>query len=178
MRTIAILRPQALLTLTNSIKSMYKATLSIALVFLLAILFSAACGKKKAMANTREETPDVNIPDPEINAVIIDEGFVPPKENGRFEVDGMEMLGNELHLKVRYSGGCEEHIFNLYSNNMYAKTYPPQLTLFLEHIDNNDRCRAMIMKELVFDVSGIEYPGTSEVILRLNNTEETLQYKY
>ncbi len=157
---------------------MYKATYSILLFLLLAIVFNAACGKKKAMANTQEETPEVKIPDPEIKAVIIDEGFVTPRENGRFELDGMEMLGHELHLSVRYSGGCEEHEFKLYSNNIYAKSYPPQLTLFLEHIDNNDRCRAMIMKEIVFDVSGIEYPGTSEVVIRLNNTEETIQYKY
>src|SRR5690606_12147351 len=142
------LRTQAFLTLSNSTKSMYKTSFSIALFFLLAIFFNAACGKKKAMANIREETPDVNIPDPEVSAVIIDEGSVPPKETGRFEVDGMALLGHELHISVRYSAGCEAHDFSLYSDKRYAKSYPPQLTLFLKHIDNHDRCRAIIMKEL------------------------------
>lgn len=130
------------------------------------------------MANPHEETPEVTIPDPEIQQLIIDEGFVPPRENAAFEVDGMEMIGSELHLRVTYSGGCEEHQFNLYFNKQYAKSYPPQATLFLEHIDNNDRCRAMITKEIVFDLTGIEYPGTSELVIRLNNTDKKLSYKY
>lgn len=148
------------------------------ILMIAALIFATGCGKKKAMASERAQTEEVTIPDPEIQKIVIDEGFVPPRENARFTVDKMEMDGSKLHLSVSYSGGCEEHIFNLYTNGSYAKSYPPQLTLFLEHIDNNDRCRAMITKELVFDVTGIEYPGTNELMLRLNNTEEKLSYKY
>lgn len=157
---------------------MNKSLPTIVLFLLSATLLMASCGRKKAAAKSQEETEEVNLPDPEVEPVVIDENFVPPRENADFEVEQMEMLGHELHLRVRYSGGCEEHIFNLYSNGRYAKSYPPQLTLFLEHIDNNDHCRAMITKELVFDVRGIEYPGTSTLVVRLNNTDETLQYKY
>lgn len=157
---------------------MINSFLKVSLFLLAASLLLSACGRKKAVANTQEETAEVTIPDPEVEPVIIDENFVPPRENADFEVEQMEMLGHELHLRVRYSGGCEEHDFNLYSDGRYAKSYPPQLTLFLEHIDNNDNCRAMIVKELVFDVRGIEYPGTSTLIIRLNNTDKTLQYKY
>lgn len=142
------------------------------------LLVSSSCGRKKAMANADEQTAEVKIPDPEVEDIIIDEGFVPPRENGRFTVEGMKMVDNLLHLKVSYSGGCEEHIFNLYTDKRYMKSYPPKLNLFLEHIDNNDKCRAMITKELVFDVTGIEYPGTNELVLRFNNTKETLQFKY
>lgn len=137
-----------------------------------------SCGRKKEMANAQTETSEVKIPDPTVQTVIVDEGFVPPRENGRFNVERMEMIDSHLHLEVSYSGGCEEHVFNLYTNKRYAKSYPPQLSLFLEHIDNNDRCRAMIQKELVFDLTGVEYPGTNELVLRLNNTDQNLHYKY
>ncbi len=150
------------------------------MIFSLALALSATmgCGKKKALANPHEETPEVTMPAPEIDKLVIDENFVPPRENGRFEVESMMMEDNLLKLRVAYSGGCEEHFFNLYSNGMYAKSYPPQLTLFLEHIDNNDRCRAWIVKELVFDISDAEYPGTNEVVIRMNNTDKTARFKY
>lgn len=141
-------------------------------------VFLLGCGKKKSVANPNTETAEVTIPMPEVEKLIVDEGFVPPRENGRFNVERMEMEGDRLLLAVSYSGGCEEHIFNLYSDGRYAKSYPPQLTLFLEHIDNNDRCRAMIQKELVFDITDAQYPGTSEVVIRLNNTEINTRYRY
>lgn len=152
--------------------------LNFLLILLASVLLMASCGKKKRMANSEEKTEEVTIPTPEVEKVIVDENFVPPRENGRFEVERMEMEGDHLKLTVSYSGGCEEHIFHLHSNGKYAKSYPPQITLFLEHIDNNDRCRAMINKELIFDVSNVQYPGTSELMIRLNNTDKTLQYKY
>lgn len=141
------------------------------------ILFSG-CAKKKAAADGAKETVNVTIPKPENEKVIIDQVFIAPETNGRFNVDNMEINGSILELTVSYSGGCEEHIFKLYSDQMYMKSYPPQLNLFLEHIDNNDRCRAMIIKKLAFDLSGIEYPGTNELIIHLNNTKLTINYKY
>lgn len=156
---------------------MHRFSTILIMVFSLSLV-ATGCGNKKAMANAEERTTEVEIPDPEVKEIVIDKGFVPPRENGRFTIEGMKMVDNLLHLNVSYSGGCEEHVFNLYTDQRYMKSYPPKLNLFLEHIDNNDRCRAMITKELVFDVTGIEYPGTNELVLRFNNTKETLQFKY
>lgn len=143
------------------------------------ILFAfSACAKKKAAADGAQETINVTIPKPDTEKVIIDQGFIAPETNGRFNVDNMAIDGSILEVTVSYSGGCEEHVFKLYSDQMYMKSYPPQLNLFLEHIDNNDRCRAMIIKKLAFDISGIEYPGTNELIIHLNNTKQTINYKY
>jgi len=142
------------------------------------LLMFSACAKKKGVAESTQETVNVSIPKPEVEKIIIDQGFVEPAINGRFNVDSWSINGSVLEITVSYSGGCEEHIFRLYTDQKYMKSYPPQLNLFLEHIDNNDRCRAMIIKKLSFDVAGIEYPGTSEIILRLNNSKETISYKY
>jgi len=175
MVTIRILSLQPLLNLHTAMRNLK----SIALISLFAVgIVLSGCGKKKKIANPNTETAEVTIPMPEIQKLVVDEGFVPPRENGRFNLERMEMEGDQLKLTVSYSGGCEEHIFNLYSDGRYAKSYPPQLTLFLEHIDNNDRCRAMINKELVFDITGAQYPGTSEVVIKLNNTELNTRYKY
>jgi hypothetical protein len=143
------------------------------------ILFSfSACAKKKKVAEGIPESEIVTIPKPDTEKVIVDEGFIAPQSNGRFNVESMDINGSILELSVSYSGGCEEHFFKLYSDQMYMKSYPPQLNLFLEHIDNNDRCRAMIIKKLAFDLTGIEYPGTNELVIHLNNTKLTVNYKY
>jgi hypothetical protein len=152
-------------------------TIITAIAAALLISFSS-CAKKKATAEVSQETVKVTIPQPKSEKIIVDEGFIAPESNGRFNVDEMAINGSILELTVSYSGGCEEHIFKLYSDQMYMKSYPPQLNLFLEHIDNNDRCRAMIIKKLAFDLSGIEYPGTNELIINLNNTRLTVNYKY
>lgn len=155
-----------------------KNTTTTVFLALFVLLFMGSCGSKKEAASQGSATSEVTVPDPKVQHVIIDEGFVPPRENGLFVVESMEIDGHKLTLNVSYSGGCEEHEFKLYSPNQYAKSYPPQLSLFLMHIDNGDNCRARIFKELVFDISGVEYLGTNTLELRLNNTKETLLYNY
>lgn len=148
------------------------------LIALVILVITVGCGRKKELASEQRATSEVSIPDPDLQQVIIDKGFVPPRKNGSFDVESMEIIDSKLMLNVSYSGGCEAHEFNLYSKNEYAKSYPPQLSLFLEHIDNGDNCRARIYKDLIFDLSGVEYDGTNILIIRVNNTEETIEYKY
>jgi hypothetical protein len=56
---------------------------------------------------------------------------------------------------------------------------PPQLTLYLEHENNNDMCRALIRTTLKFDLKEVRFPGGKEMKLYINNdrTKEAV-YKY
>lgn len=155
-----------------------KSTITTLFISLFAVLLVTSCGSKKETANQENSASEFQMPEPEMERVIIDEGFVPPRENGAFNVESMDIVDAKLTLSVSYSGGCEEHEFNLYSPNQYAKSYPPQLSLFLQHIDNGDNCRARIYKDLIFDISGVEYDGTNTLIIKVNNTKETIEYKY
>jgi hypothetical protein len=110
--------------------------------------------------------------------VLVQSGFVKPKENGRFHFQKISLSDSLLTMVVNYSGGCKAHQFDLISSGFYAKSYPPQLTLFLQHADSADACRELVIDTLRFDVSNIKYPGAKEVILRFNNSKETLRYQY
>lgn len=126
-------------------------------------------------SNTAEEPTETIATTPQ---VIIDPAFTPPKDNDSFTFQSISLTDSILTMVINYSGGCEEHNFELISNGMYAKSLPPQLNMFLKHDGNNDACRMLIIDTLVYDVSPTKYGSGQEVILRLNNTKETLRYHY
>ena len=137
-------------------------------------------GKETAQTSgAKSDAGSANVPAAVvIPEVTVQSGFVKPKENGRFNFQKISLSDSLLTMVVNYSGGCKEHQFDLISSGFYAKSYPPQLSLFLQHTDSADACRALIIDTLRFDVSNIKYPGVQEVILRFNNTKETLRYQY
>ncbi len=144
-----------------------------------AVLLLANCkNNKNAVDNTESTETTTAKASPTIPQVTVQQGFVKPKENGRFTFRQINLTDSILTLVVNYSGGCKEHQFDLISGGVYAKSYPPQLTLFLSHVDSGDVCRQQIFDTLSYDVSNVQYPGAKELILRLNNTKETLRYQY
>jgi hypothetical protein len=61
------------------------------------ILFSfSACAKKKKVAEGTPESEIVTIPKPDTEKVIVDEGFIAPQSNGRFNVESMDINGSIL----------------------------------------------------------------------------------
>jgi hypothetical protein len=84
---------------------------------------------------------------------------------------------DELVMSVSYSGGCRDHIIDLYSYTGIMKSNPPQMNLVLSHNANGDMCEAYITKNIRFDLSKIkEYLGglvgvTGTVILNINGPD-------
>ena len=62
--------------------------------------------------------------------------------------------GNELHINLSYSGGCEEHNFELLWPEHTPQIYPYQLVVYLIHDANGDLCEAAIDETLVIDLMG------------------------
>jgi hypothetical protein len=59
-----------------------------------------------------------------------------------------------LFLTVTYSGGCKEHNFELVAWNYFVmKPNEIQADILLSHDSNSDSCKAIIKKELCFDLS-------------------------
>lgn len=110
--------------------------------------------------------------------VIVDQGYTNFKNKVLVTIKYMEIEDDILTLAISYSGGCAEHEFELISNGAYAKSYPPQLTLFLRHDDKEDRCRSIVDKKLNFNLKPVQYPGTGQVVLKFNNTKEYIHYNY
>ena len=79
-----------------------------------------------------------------------------------FGVNEIEVTNNELLINVTYGGGCENHDFNLITQNQSPIDGGGQQhqILSLSHDANNDVCNALILEhELCFNISNIENEG-------------------
>ncbi|MGD9899892.1 MAG: hypothetical protein AB7T22_12275 [Calditrichaceae bacterium] len=68
-------------------------------------------------------------------------------------LEDVSMSGDTLKLEISYSGGCKEHEFLLYVSKDFAESYPVQASVYLSHNSNDDRCKALIRKDLCFNLS-------------------------
>jgi hypothetical protein len=108
--------------------------------------------------------------------VINTDGTMP--ESASVNILKADVQGDLLKLTVQYGGGCEQHIFTLYTNGMYMKSLPPQISMQLHHEDNDDRCRALITETIAIDISSIRHGNKGPLIIRLQDYKETITYAY
>lgn len=90
------------------------------------------------------------------DAVIITD--LPPDsiELDPFDLRYVYAENDSLLVHIKYSGGCEEHGFELYmSPPVFAESNPVQADLYLRHDAAGDVCRALINRELKFDLRPI-----------------------
>jgi len=72
----------------------------------------------------------------------------------RYDLNSVAISGNEITLNLSYSGGCEEHEFELFmSPGAFLESNPVQANLFLRHDDKDDACDAYITTEVSFDIT-------------------------
>lgn len=92
-----------------------------------------------------------------------------------FGIQSVEIIGNEMHFKVKYAGGCKPHEFQLVGYKMISKSLPPQRSIKLFHKANEDDCRQIIEEKLIFDITNFAV-GAGEITLLLENYAEPLSY--
>jgi hypothetical protein len=114
-----------------------------------------------------ENTATLQTNTSEIPKAIVDANTDMASTGNPYNIDSLSISGDTLSVFVNYSGGCETHSFDLYSNGMYAKSSPPQLSLCLKHSGKTDQCKKLIMKELKFNVTDLKYKGSDKVILKI-----------
>ena len=77
-----------------------------------------------------------------------------------YDINDVEVVGNQLLINVSYGGGCEEHYFNLILDTASPIDGGGQQidVLHLSHNANNDVCNALILEhQLCFDISNLEF---------------------
>ena len=127
-----------------------------------------------------DKTENVNIdsPLPECdNSVVVDADLYQNAPADEFYFQSATIDGNCLKLTVRYGGGCEDVIFQLYDASAILKSFPLQRNIRLS-LEDNDFCEALITKELDYDLTPLQVDGYSELTLNLQNFAESLVYNY
>lgn len=65
---------------------------------------------------------------------------------------GASVVEDTLRMRVRYGGGCREHQFTLCWGGGFAESHPVQARLAIQHDAQDDLCRALVTKEIAFDI--------------------------
>lgn len=74
------------------------------------------------------------------------------KENG----PAISISNDVINYKVSYTGGCEDHNFDLYAENEFLESDPVQSSVFLIHENNGDICESQITETLQFDLKPLK----------------------
>jgi hypothetical protein len=144
------------------------------LLFVVGVVTSCNC-KKKTGGDSETKSNMMS------NRVIVQSGYIAPESTDPFTVENALVKGDNLIMYVSYGGGCKTHEFKAYASDVYMKSMPPKLGLFIEHNANTDLCKSIVRDTLTFDLSTIKYPGKDKdysVVFTLNNWKGSLEYKY
>lgn len=140
-------------------------------VILLATIFTNCKSSKKSTISTNSDVKTEVIPelivDKECKADSID-----------YAIYNVALNGNVLSMDVNYKGGCGTHKFDLMFNGNYAKSLPVQASIFLKHSKENETCDKEVTESLKFDISTIQYPKNSTVIIKVASIKEKFEYTY
>jgi hypothetical protein len=92
----------------------------------------------------------------------------------------VDVKGNNLIVRISYSGGCGTHDFECHGNKAISKSLPPQRTVRLIHKANGDQCKKLIEEELIIDIKGLAYQAVqgSEIVLQVEGWKESIHYIY
>ena len=96
------------------------------------------------------------------------------------QITGVTISGNIMSIDVNYSGGCEEHNFQLIGSENIAKSLPPIRSVKLVHNANGDACRKLEERTLVFDISDLTYKqeAGSVIYLTLDGWKDRIEYTF
>ena len=119
---------------------------------------------------TNREYPSLNIV-----AVIGDLSV----ESKNVQILKSKIEGNNLILKIGYSGGCSTHEFEFIGSAMISKSLPPIRSVKLIH-RRDDTCREYIERQLVVDLKELAYKkeAGSQMKLNIGANEGQLLYTY
>jgi hypothetical protein len=92
-----------------------------------------------------------------------------------YKMDSVYVLGDSIHLKISYSGGCREHLFRLWKLPPNA-LMPPPVELLLDHDAQGDMCEAWVTKWLVYSLKPIRLNGTHDVPFLMRGSPEMSAY--
>jgi len=105
------------------------------------------------------------------------------QSNNPYGIDSIYMTGSCINFEVTYSGGCEEHDFDLWWDKSYENILNNEIksvktVLYLVHNSNYDLCEARIEETHSFDVNSIRHTNFPEVVIEVFSTDSNYVYQY
>ena len=88
-------------------------------------------------------TSVINVPFFDINDIPMD----------TYNIDTAYIVKGNLHTTINYAGGCENHLFCLYKQEVLCVNSACNINFALSHNSNNDGCEAYLIESLCFDIS-------------------------
>lgn len=77
---------------------------------------------------------------------------VDPYASDPVEIFDAAIKGDVLFLDIGYGGGCEDHLFGLCWDGLFAESEPVQVSIALGHDAQGDACEAYIMEQKAIDL--------------------------
>lgn len=118
--------------------------------------------------------------------VVIPRGIDPTEwANDAAAIQAVALEGDRLTLTIRHGGGCFQHDQWLVASSWFMESYPPQVDVLLSHDAHGDLCRALITRDVAFDLGPLKrkaVEGTSVtsgvVLLRIRGWTELVRYEF
>jgi hypothetical protein len=102
-----------------------------------------------------------------------------PRDN--LSLQRLEVRGDQLELRVSYSGGCELHDLKAVAWGGWMESFPVRIRAFISHDSRADPCDAIVTREVRFDLRplqtayqeayGTGVPGKTTLIIELANPD-------
>ena len=140
-----------------------------AILLSLGVLLTASCEEREPLDNGSNQ-PSCD------QDVIISPTEYENAPNDFVYIGDMNIVGNCLKIKFTASG-CDgkSWVVKLIDNGIVAKSLPEQRTLRLS-LDDKEDCRAVITKEVSFNIEDLRVYGSRGV--RLNVSGNSILYEY
>lgn len=116
----------------------------------LALLLVSACSSGRVPTDSAG-VPSADSSVPLTETVVTDMVTAVPPDP--YDFVGAAVRGDTLLATVRYGGGCRTHEFRLVISRGFMESQPPQVRALIDHRANADPCKALITRELRFDLA-------------------------
>lgn len=95
-------------------------------------------------------------------------------------IDTIEIRRNIMYIDVTYSGGCEEHEFQVIGSNAVAKSMPAIRSIQLIHKANGDTCRELkkVKLEVYIENLAEQQVAGSKIYLTVDGWKGKLLYEF
>jgi hypothetical protein len=109
--------------------------------------------------------------------VIVDEDLYANAPADPLEIIDLTIVNDSLKISFS-SGGCDGSSWDvkLIDSGAILESFPVQRNLRLS-LKNEELCKAIVMKEIAFDISKLQVEGNS-IQLNITNSDKSILYKY
>jgi len=142
--------------------------MKISLAFILIIVLGITAWSCKG---TKKITESNGNPNDSANEIVLSDKPLDSLKTDYFSIDSVSIDNQILFVYVNYSGGCGDVKFEMFYTPQLMTVMPHRRNLALKLTDN-DPCREIIQKKLVYDLSVFNKEAeTGGVIISINNSE-------